>query len=221
MKVHEIIKLLERDGWYLVRAKGSHRQFQHDSKQGTITVPGKYSSDAPKGTAKKSSSRQGSSKRRRIEAMKYVAVLERAPTNYGGFVPDVPGATGIADTREATLRSLAEGLALAIQDLTERGLPIPPPSDRADLNIDEHEPEESYEIVTVSPAPMNPVSMEIERVMDTAGITQAELARRMGVSRSVASRIIDPFYFGHSVKTLRRVADALGFELEVTFAAAT
>ncbi|MEX2536270.1 MAG: type II toxin-antitoxin system HicB family antitoxin [Trueperaceae bacterium] len=152
--------------------------------------------------------------------MKYLAVLERALSNYGGFVPDVPGATGIADTREATIESLAEGLALAIQDLAERGLPVPPPSDRADLNLDEYEPEEPYEIVSVSPAPMNPVSLEIESAMDSIGITQAELARKMGVSRSVASRITDPFYFGHSVRTLRRVADALGVDLEIRLAAA-
>jgi predicted RNA binding protein YcfA (HicA-like mRNA interferase family) len=32
MKVREILKLLEEDGWYLVRTKGSHRQFKHSSK---------------------------------------------------------------------------------------------------------------------------------------------------------------------------------------------
>jgi antitoxin HicB len=153
--------------------------------------------------------------------MTYLAVIERAPYNYAAFVPDVPGANGVADTREATLESLAEGLALALEDLAERGLPIPEPSAREDLNLEEYEPEEPYEIVTVSPAKMNPVSQEVERALKTSGLSQAELARRMGVSRSVASRIIDPFYFGHSVNTLRRVAEVLGVDLEIRLTTAS
>ena len=39
MKSRDIIKALERDGWYEVRQKGSHKQFRHAAKQGTITVP--------------------------------------------------------------------------------------------------------------------------------------------------------------------------------------
>ncbi len=40
-KTKEIIKMLEKDGWYLDRQKGSHRQFKHSSKKGTVTVNGK------------------------------------------------------------------------------------------------------------------------------------------------------------------------------------
>lgn len=50
MKVKEIIKLLEKDGWYLARTKGSHRQFKHETKFGTVTVAGKESLDVPPGT---------------------------------------------------------------------------------------------------------------------------------------------------------------------------
>ncbi len=42
-KVKEIIKMLERDGWYLVGQKGSHRQFKHTKKKGKVTVAGKKS----------------------------------------------------------------------------------------------------------------------------------------------------------------------------------
>lgn len=35
----QIIKILEEDGWYYVRSKGSHRMFQHKTKKGTISVP--------------------------------------------------------------------------------------------------------------------------------------------------------------------------------------
>lgn len=50
MKVKEVIKLLEREGWYLARSKGSHRQFKHPGKPGAVTVAGKESLDVPRGT---------------------------------------------------------------------------------------------------------------------------------------------------------------------------
>ena len=45
MKVREIVRLIERDGWQQVRQKGSHRQFKHPTKPGLVTVPGKPGDD--------------------------------------------------------------------------------------------------------------------------------------------------------------------------------
>ncbi|CAN5817743.1 type II toxin-antitoxin system HicA family toxin [soil metagenome] len=50
MKVKELIKLIKKDGWFLVRTKGRHRQFHHPSKSGTVTIAGKESVDIPIGT---------------------------------------------------------------------------------------------------------------------------------------------------------------------------
>jgi predicted RNA binding protein YcfA (HicA-like mRNA interferase family) len=50
MKVREPIELLEADGWFQVRMKGSHRQFHHRTKRGTVTVAGKPGIDIPPGT---------------------------------------------------------------------------------------------------------------------------------------------------------------------------
>jgi predicted RNA binding protein YcfA (HicA-like mRNA interferase family) len=49
-KVRELLALLQADGWRLVRQKGSHRQYHHVSKPGTVTVAGKDSVDVPAGT---------------------------------------------------------------------------------------------------------------------------------------------------------------------------
>lgn len=49
MKIREVIKLIEADGWVLVRTKGSHRQYNHPAKPGTVTVPGKPSDDLSAG----------------------------------------------------------------------------------------------------------------------------------------------------------------------------
>ncbi len=50
MKVKDVIALLLRDDWYLVRTRGSHRQYKHPVKSGLVTVPGKLSDDLAPGT---------------------------------------------------------------------------------------------------------------------------------------------------------------------------
>jgi predicted RNA binding protein YcfA (HicA-like mRNA interferase family) len=50
MKIRDIIKLIEKDGWYLVAAKGSHRQYKHPMKQGRVTIAGHFNDDLAPGT---------------------------------------------------------------------------------------------------------------------------------------------------------------------------
>ncbi|MEI8262371.1 MAG: addiction module toxin, HicA family [Actinobacteria bacterium] len=50
MKVRELKKTVEEDGWYLSRQRGSHRQFHHPIKSGCVTIPGHLSDDVPMGT---------------------------------------------------------------------------------------------------------------------------------------------------------------------------
>ena len=51
MKVSEIIKIIENDGWILVRQKGSHRQYKHRIKKGLVTIAfHKMSDELAKGT---------------------------------------------------------------------------------------------------------------------------------------------------------------------------
>jgi len=50
MKVKDFIARIESDGWMQIRRKGSHRQFHHPTKPGTVTVSGKSSVDVPPGT---------------------------------------------------------------------------------------------------------------------------------------------------------------------------
>ena len=45
MKVKEIIRLIEDDGWVQVTQRGSHRQYKHPTKSGKVTVNGKLSDD--------------------------------------------------------------------------------------------------------------------------------------------------------------------------------
>ncbi len=50
-----------------------------------------------------------------------------------------------------------------------------------------------------------------------AGLTQRELARRVGTTQPVIARLEDADYQGHSLRMLIRIASALGRELDVRF----
>jgi predicted RNA binding protein YcfA (HicA-like mRNA interferase family) len=50
MKVRDIVKLIEADGWYLIVTKGSHRQYKHPSKPGRVTIAGHANDDLAPGT---------------------------------------------------------------------------------------------------------------------------------------------------------------------------
>lgn len=50
MKIREIIELIEKDGWYLARTKGEHRQYNHPFKKALVTISGHPNHDVVKGT---------------------------------------------------------------------------------------------------------------------------------------------------------------------------
>ena len=50
MKVRDIIKIIEEDGWYLVATRGSHRQYKHPKKEGRVTIAGNLNHDVAIGT---------------------------------------------------------------------------------------------------------------------------------------------------------------------------
>jgi predicted RNA binding protein YcfA (HicA-like mRNA interferase family) len=50
LKVRAVIKMVEDDGWFLDRTRGSHRQYKHPFKKGLVTISGKLDDDVPSGT---------------------------------------------------------------------------------------------------------------------------------------------------------------------------
>jgi len=50
LKIKDVIKLVEEDGWFLDRTKGSHRQYKHPFKRGLVTISGSLSDEVPRGT---------------------------------------------------------------------------------------------------------------------------------------------------------------------------
>jgi len=50
LKIRDIIKRIEADGWILVETKGSHRQYKHPEKPGRVTIAGHPNDDLAPGT---------------------------------------------------------------------------------------------------------------------------------------------------------------------------
>ncbi len=58
MHSRQVIKLIEAAGWYEVRQAGSHKQFRHATRKGTVTVP-HPKKELPIGTLKSISKASG------------------------------------------------------------------------------------------------------------------------------------------------------------------
>ena len=143
----------------------------------------------------------------------YLIVIEKAAGNYSAYVPDVPGVAATGKSVEETRDHMAEALAVQLNGMREDGDALPVPVLKSADEVEDLAPGDA--VAFVQPAPMNPVSLEVERVLREARLTQSELARRLGTSRAAVSRLADPFYWGHSLATLRRLAEVLGLEVEV------
>ncbi len=65
--------------------------------------------------------------------MQYVVVIEKAESNYGAYVPDLPGCVAVAETREEVVRLIHEAIELHLESLREEGSPIPEPTTTSDL----------------------------------------------------------------------------------------
>ncbi|MEW5825676.1 MAG: type II toxin-antitoxin system HicA family toxin [Candidatus Bipolaricaulota bacterium] len=50
MKIRQVVRLIEDDGWILVAVRGSHRQYKHTKKPGRVTIAGHPDDDLAPGT---------------------------------------------------------------------------------------------------------------------------------------------------------------------------
>ncbi|MGH3926173.1 MAG: type II toxin-antitoxin system HicA family toxin, partial [Pseudonocardiaceae bacterium] len=84
LKVRDLIKRVEADGWYQVSQRGSHRQFKHPTKKGRVTIPGKLSWELyPE--LERSILRQAGVDRRRQVSDPHAYVILIGPTPDGHF----------------------------------------------------------------------------------------------------------------------------------------
>jgi predicted RNase H-like HicB family nuclease len=60
--------------------------------------------------------------------MQYLVVVEKGPTSFGAYVPDLPGCVAAADSRDEVLGLIREAIEFHLEGLREEGQPIPEPS---------------------------------------------------------------------------------------------
>jgi len=60
--------------------------------------------------------------------MKYVVVIEKGETNYGAYVPDLPGCVAVGDTIDQVEERIRSAIEFHIRGMREDGLEVPSPS---------------------------------------------------------------------------------------------
>jgi len=120
----DLIKQIEKDGWQHHRTTGSHMQYRHPDKTGTVTISGggKLNRQVPPGTIEQRPQAG------ETQMMDYIVVIERADDGgFGAYVPDLPGCVAAGDTREEAEQLIREAIPLHLASLREHGDPIPQP----------------------------------------------------------------------------------------------
>ncbi|HZP18478.1 MAG TPA: type II toxin-antitoxin system HicA family toxin [Terriglobales bacterium] len=121
MKVRDVIKRSEQDGWKLARTKGSHRQFHHPIKPGTVTVAGHPSVDILPGNIEQYSQAG------RPET-KDVVIYEKSESGWGAYVPDLCG-LGVAGRDLDEVKELIRGaIEFHLGGMRRHRDPIPEPT---------------------------------------------------------------------------------------------
>jgi predicted RNase H-like HicB family nuclease len=59
--------------------------------------------------------------------MRYAIIIEKGPTSYGAYVPDLPGCIAVGKTVAEVRKLIAEAVSLHLDGLREDGLPVPDP----------------------------------------------------------------------------------------------
>jgi predicted RNA binding protein YcfA (HicA-like mRNA interferase family)/predicted RNase H-like HicB family nuclease len=121
VKIRDVIKRLEDDGWSAVRQRGSHRQFKHPSKPGLVTIAGKPGDDGGTRNAQQHPQTSGA------EGMKYLIVIEKTATGYSAYSPDLPGCIATAATEEDVQQEMTAAMSFHLDGLRQEGIRIPEP----------------------------------------------------------------------------------------------
>jgi predicted RNase H-like HicB family nuclease len=58
--------------------------------------------------------------------MRYAVIIEKGPTSYGAYVPDLPGCVTVGATRQEVETTIREAIEFHIEGLRSEGLPVPP-----------------------------------------------------------------------------------------------
>lgn len=119
--------------------------------------------------------------------------------------PDVPGALTYGKSVDQALRMAKDALNLVLASLVEDGEPLPKSKSHGRKN---------YYAIEVEPTIV--AAARIRDARRAAGLTQKQMASRLNVAYQVYQKLEDPQKSNPTIKTLARVAGALGNTLEIS-----
>lgn len=125
--------------------------------------------------------------------MRYVYPCILHPEEGGGFwvsFPDVPGALTGGDTREKALEMAEDALHAAMGGYVHLGRKIPIPSSVTDGQY------------PIALPPVVAAKLALYTAMREQGISQSELANRLGVKESAITKLLDPDYGSHMTQVM-------------------
>jgi len=137
--------------------------------------------------------------------VKYYCAIKQEDELYGVEFPDLPNIITVGASPEEALAMATEALNAALETDVARGLSLPEPTSG---------PGEGLYAVEVSPHII--LAWDIRRLRGDQ--SQSEIAARLGLSDQAYQRLENPAKGNPTVKTLERVARALGKHLEVRIA---
>ena len=147
--------------------------------------------------------------------MQYLALsgkAEDADNWIAWFADDLP-AVATGSSREDALRRLHDMLTDAY--FSVKGRVKPHAKSLEEIDPETLEGVESVETAWLELGYLNPMAEAIWLAMNRAGVGPAEVARRMGISRAAASKLLDPNRTSaYNLETLERIAKALEMKLE-------
>ena len=112
MKTRDVIKIIENDGWHLVRTKGSHRQ----SEKGGSDDCGE------KRRRTRSGNVEQHIKTGRFKMKNCLVVFERTNTGYSSYSPVFPGCVATGRSRKEVEQNMKEALEFHIEGLKSENL---------------------------------------------------------------------------------------------------
>ena len=65
--------------------------------------------------------------------MEYLVVVEKGPSSYGAYVPDLPGCVAAADSKDEVLSLIKEAIEFHLEGMKEDGQPIPSPASTSEV----------------------------------------------------------------------------------------
>lgn len=65
--------------------------------------------------------------------LQYAVIVEKGPTSYGAYVPDLPGCVAVGESRDEVLQLIQEAIEFHLEGLREDGLSVPPPASSIEI----------------------------------------------------------------------------------------